>query len=218
MSSAISSGVLIRRASRKTCCPSTTVEPCGLQGGEDRHLDEVDADRLVGRPCSASSTAILRATSSAMPASGWKAPRSVEMPARARFVAVEPRVVELVVPGGRAEVPDDRLAAAGEQREADQLVHRPGADVGGRHVADVGEVEGQQGAEVGALQRRHAAAPAARRAAGRGRPAAPSRPRSGRRCGSPSPCTPFSRRQPGAITETSGMTARPGAFSATYRS
>ena len=55
--------------------------------------------------------------------------------------------------GGRAEVPEDRLAAAGQQREPDQLVHRPGADVGRGHVADVGEVEGQQGAERGALER-----------------------------------------------------------------
>ena len=66
-------------------------------------------------------------------------------------VVVEPGVVELVVLGRRAEVPDHRLAAARKQCEADQLVHRPGADVGGRHVADVGEVEGQQGAEVGGI-------------------------------------------------------------------
>ena len=38
------------------------------------------------RPCSRSTVATLRATSSAMPASGWKAPRRVEMPARARSV------------------------------------------------------------------------------------------------------------------------------------
>ena len=59
-------------------------------------------------------------------------------------VVVQPGVVQLVVPGGRTEVPDHRLAPARQQREADQLVHRPGADVGGGHVADVGEVEGQQ--------------------------------------------------------------------------
>ena len=48
---------------------------------------DVDADRLAraGRARAAPS-ATLRATSSAMPASGWKAPRRVEMPARARFV------------------------------------------------------------------------------------------------------------------------------------
>ena len=34
-------------------------------------------------PCSRSTVATLRATSSAIPACGWNAPRSVEMPARA---------------------------------------------------------------------------------------------------------------------------------------
>ena len=36
-------------------------------------------------PCSRRTVATLRATSSAVPASGWKAPRRVEIPARARF-------------------------------------------------------------------------------------------------------------------------------------
>src|SRR5260221_8888954 len=65
---------------------------------------------------------------------------------------VEPRVIQLVMPGGRAEVPDDRLAAARQEREPDQLVHRPGADVGGRHVPDVGHVETEQRAQVGTLE------------------------------------------------------------------
>ena len=37
------------------------------------------------RPYARNSSATFRATSVAIPASGWKAPRSVEMPARARF-------------------------------------------------------------------------------------------------------------------------------------
>jgi hypothetical protein len=65
---------------------------------------------------------------------------------------VQPRVVELVVSGGRAEVPDDRLPAARQHGEADQLVHRPGADVRGRHIPDVGEVECQQGSQIRTLQ------------------------------------------------------------------
>ena len=36
--------------------------------------------------------------------------------------------------------------------EPDQLVHRPGADVGRGHVADVREVEGQQRAQLRALE------------------------------------------------------------------
>ena len=113
-------------------------------------------------PNFSSSRLILRASSSAMPASGVNAPRSVEMPARAprssrgrtgalvRRVRVgihlggrdvEPRVVQRVVLGGRAEVPRDRVGVAGEQAEADELVHRPRADVGRGHVPDVREVE-----------------------------------------------------------------------------
>ena len=43
----ISSAVLMRRASRNTCWPSTSVIPSLREGREDRHLDDVDADRLV---------------------------------------------------------------------------------------------------------------------------------------------------------------------------
>ena len=74
------------------------------------------------------------------------------MPARAALVAVEPRVEQLVVLGGRPEVPQHRFAAARQDREADQLVHRPSADVGRGEVADVGEVEGQQRAERGGVE------------------------------------------------------------------
>ena len=63
------------------------------------HLDALRAQRRRGsasrrgphpsgspaRSCSRSTVATLRATSWATPASGWKAPRSVEMPARARW-------------------------------------------------------------------------------------------------------------------------------------
>ena len=104
------------------------------------------------RPWSASSVAILSATSSAIPAAGIERAAQRRDAGPGPLLAVEPGVVELMVPGRRAEVPDDGLAAAGKQREADQLVHRPRPDVGGRHVPDVREVEGQQGTELGALE------------------------------------------------------------------
>ena len=67
---------------------------------------------------------------------------------------LEPRRVELVMHGGRAEVPQDRLAAAArEQRPAGELVALPLADLGRGDVADVVDVEHQQRAEVGLLQR-----------------------------------------------------------------
>ena len=55
----------------------------------------------------------------------------------------QPRAVEPVVLGRRAEVPDVRVAAAGQERVAGHLVARPLADVGARDVADVVEVEQQ---------------------------------------------------------------------------
>jgi len=67
-------------------------------------------------------------------------------------VIVEPRVVELVMPRSRSEVPDHRLASAWQQREPDQLVHRPGPDMRRRHVTDIGEVECQQRAELGGIE------------------------------------------------------------------
>ena len=59
----------------------------------------------------------------------------------------QPRAVQPMVLGGRAEVPDVRLAAPGQEREAGHLVARPLADVGARDVPDVVEVEQQDGAE-----------------------------------------------------------------------
>ena len=60
----------------------------------------------------------------------------------------QPGVVELVVSGGGAEVPHDRLVALGQQTEPVELVGRPGADVGGRDVPDVPHVKAQQRAQL----------------------------------------------------------------------
>ena len=66
---------------------------------------------------------------------------------------LEPGRVEPVMHRGRAEVPQDRLAVAGEQRPAAELVALPFADLGGGDVADVVDVEDQKRAELGFLQR-----------------------------------------------------------------
>jgi len=58
--------------------------------------------------------------------------------------AAQPRVVELVMARGRAEVPDNGFTTSGKKREADQLVHGPGTDVRAGHVTDVVEVKGEQ--------------------------------------------------------------------------
>ena len=54
--------------------------------------------------------------------------------------------------GRRPEVPDDRLATARQQREANHLVDGPSPDVGGGHVPDVGEVEAKDGAQLRPLE------------------------------------------------------------------
>ena len=76
---------------------------------------------------------------------------------------LEPGRVELVVHGGRAEIPQDRIVAgARDQRPAAQLVALPLADLGRGAIADVVDVEHEQRAELGFLQRLlHAAKPVA---------------------------------------------------------
>ena len=74
--------------------------------------------------------------------------------ARLTVFRLEPRSVEPVVHGGRAEVPQDRIgAAASEQRPAADLVALPFADLGGGEIADVVDVHHQQCAEIGLLER-----------------------------------------------------------------
>ena len=62
---------------------------------------------------------------------------------------LEPRAVEPVVHGGRAEVPQDQLAGAGVQRVPAQLVPGPLADRDAGQVPDVVVVEDEQRAEAG---------------------------------------------------------------------
>ncbi len=75
--------------------------------------------------------------------------RHAGAPARLR----QPRRVELVVLGRRAEVPQNRVADPRQQRAARALVARPLPDVGARDVADVVLVKQQNRAEVRRLER-----------------------------------------------------------------
>ena len=56
--------------------------------------------------------------------------------------------MQLVVPGGGAEIPQDGLVVLRQKREAVGLVLGPGADVCGSQIADVVHVEAQQGAHL----------------------------------------------------------------------
>ena len=55
--------------------------------------------------------------------------------------------------GGRAEIPHDRFGAARQEREAAELVALPLADLGGGDVADIVDVEEQQGAALRGVER-----------------------------------------------------------------
>jgi hypothetical protein len=124
-----------------------------LQREQHRGLDRVDADRL------AEQAALLELDADLA--------RDVLGPARlrrhraaqggdpgARAPVTQPRVVELVMARGGAEVPHDRLVVLRQQAEAVELVRSPGADVGRRDVADVGHVEAQQRSELRLGQQR----------------------------------------------------------------
>ena len=151
-----------------------------LQREERLHVGEVDAraarsrararaaPRRRGRPAG-------RARRS--PAASRRASGDAGAPARLG----QPRRVELVVLGGRAEVPEHRIALARQQHAARALVARPLADVGARDVADVVLVEQQHRAEARMPAAPRAPSPGGRCAAARSRPAAPSRPPSWRR-------------------------------------
>ena len=121
-SSVISSCVLILRTSCISAWPSTTCDAGLLQREQHRQLDEVDAERLVraGRAP--------RARRGSSPRPTRRGPRPRRAASRCRRASArrrEPRAVERVVPRGRAEVPQDRLAVLRQQAEADQLVDTP---------------------------------------------------------------------------------------------
>ena len=162
-----------------SCWASTTVEALPLHLEQERRLDDVDAD-AAGRPRPASTSSDLISVD-----------RVGHQPDRRRDGAAEaeeagpvvllrhPRGVLLVVLDRRAEVPQHRVLAAGQQRVADHLVAERAADPGLRRVADVVEVEQQERAALAGLQRRPGPAEPVVAAAGRSRPA----PRSRRPCG-----------------------------------
>src|SRR2546426_880806 len=101
---------------------------CGLHG----QLDDVDAERL-------SKEASLLELDADLLRHGLRAARNGPAQRRdpgARAAVAEPRVVQLVVPRGRAEVPHDRVVAARQEAEANVFVDGPHPDVRRRDVAD----------------------------------------------------------------------------------
>ena len=74
--------VLMRRAARNTCCPSTRVSPFAAKAVTIGISTTSTPMASPVRPCSASTSWTLAATAPARSAAGGIAPRSVEMPAR----------------------------------------------------------------------------------------------------------------------------------------
>ncbi len=98
-----------------------------------------------------SSSKISSPSSSGIPVSSPITPRIGGTQAR-QFSGGSHGTVELVVPRGGAEVPQDRVLSARQEREADVLVALPRPDRGARQVAQVVRVEEQERPEVGGVE------------------------------------------------------------------
>ena len=156
------------------------LDALAMQRVERLHVRQVDPQRLAGEPAIGELSVDAGGERIGHPrlARHRAAHRGdARLPARLG----QPRRVQLVVLGRRAEVPQHRIALAGEQHAARALVPRPFADVRARDVADVVLVEEQHRAERRSRAATHAPSPADHCVAWRSRSAAPSRPPSSRR-------------------------------------
>ena len=128
------------------------LEPGLFQLEHHRRLDDVDADRHLGDAGGFQHRRHFLGVALHQPEGRIDGAAQADQAGLA-VLRLEPRRIELVMDGGRAEVPQDRILAADQQRKARQLVARPFADLGRGDVADVVVVEQQQRAEVGCLER-----------------------------------------------------------------
>ena len=117
-----------------------------------RRLDDVDADRHLGDARRFQDRGHLLGVALHQAEGGIDGAAQAHQAGLA-VLRLEPGRIELVMDRRRAEVPQDRIAAAAHQeRPARQLVARPFADLGRGDVTDVVVVEQQQRAEVGGLE------------------------------------------------------------------
>ena len=186
LSSMISSMFLISRASSITCWPSTTFMPAFCSSKNIAVSAMSTPTGMSATPAAAQQAHDFLGMRLHQPDRRRHGAAHAEH-AGAAIVRDQPVAVDAVMHRGRAEVPHDRLAVAGEQREAAQLVAFPFADLGAGDVADVVDVEQQQRAAWRGLQRRRAPAPAGNGAADRNRSGARNRPTCGRATVSPDP-------------------------------
>ena len=128
------------------------LDALAMQRIERLHIRQIDPQRLAGEsaigelPVDAGGECVRHSRLARhRPADRGDA----RLPARFR----QPRRVELVMLRRRAEIPENRISLAGEQRAARALVPCPFPDVRARHVADVVLVEEEHRAERGVPQR-----------------------------------------------------------------
>ncbi len=149
----ISSMFLISRASSMTCWPSTTFIPAFCSSKNIAVSAISTPTGMSATPASRSSAHDLLGVRLHQPDRRRHRAAHAEH-AGAAIVRHQPVAVEAMVDRGRAEIPHDRLAVAGQQREAAELVALPFADLGAGDVADVVDVEEEQRATGRRFQRR----------------------------------------------------------------
>jgi hypothetical protein len=127
-------------------------QPGLLQLEHHRRFDNVDADRHLGHARGLEYRRHLLGVMFHQPERRIDGAPQSDQAGLAVF-RPQPRRIELVMDRRRAEVPQDRILAADEQRPARKLVAGPFADLGRGDVADVVVVKQQQRAKIGLLQR-----------------------------------------------------------------
>ena len=153
LSSVSSSMFFTSRACSSVCWPSRTSMPSFCSSNSIGGSTTSSPSGMSATPSASRIDLISRAASRNSVMSPPVAPRKPEQ-AGAAMVVMQPRRVQPMMPRRRAEVPDVRIAVAGEQRIARQLVARPLADHRARDVADVVLVEAEQRAEARFGERR----------------------------------------------------------------
>ena len=132
--------------------PVADFDPELLQREQQRRLDDVDAERHVGDAFLHEH--VLHLLRHLLEEADARRHRAAEARQSGKAVVFrKPRRIDLVVPRGGAEIPHPRLAVAGQQAPARELVARPLADHRARDVADVVLIEAEERAESRGCER-----------------------------------------------------------------
>ena len=126
--------------------------PSRLQREQNGRLDDVDAQRLFVQ--TAHLEFELDLLGDVFGAAHLRRHGAAQQRNAGARTLAQPGAIQLMMLGGRAEIPQDRLVVLRQQREAADLVLRPGADVRRGDVAHVVHVEAQQRAHLRFRQQR----------------------------------------------------------------